>query len=158
VPMGALLVGVGAEWLLHLTGRRQAIAWAVSLVAPLVIVGSFGAAIPLTRILLQALLIPAAAGLVVVALRLAPVPVQTLAATALAGIALATAVQFRGFYGDYLGKYQDRLAVDTDGDMRGVLERVIEHAPAVEAAQRRSTPVVYLGFRLGAGDFGFNYW
>jgi hypothetical protein len=61
-------------------------------------------------------------------------------------------VQFSDFYLDYCTDYRTRSTVETDGNMRGLLETIIT------LSQQQPTTWIYLGFRLGPADWGGNYW
>ncbi len=107
------------------------------------------------------LLAGAVAASVVVALLLRRVPSKTHRIVASAAVALGTVslLQFADFYADYMTDYRARFAeTQTDGNTRDVLEAIIGRSPAIEPARDRVPPAIYLGFRLGVGDWGSYYW
>jgi hypothetical protein len=74
----------------------------------------------------------------------------------LTGLGAASLLQYGDFYADYMTDYRERLVVETDGNMRGVLETVIALSPPPQPSQPLTW--IYLGFRLGPADWGGNYW
>jgi hypothetical protein len=73
-------------------------------------------------------------------------------------LGVAALMQFSAFYDDYMTDYRRRFIPETDGNVRDVLEAVIERSPKEDLSIRRATPAVYLGFRFGAGEWGSYYW
>jgi len=49
-------------------------------------------------------------------------------------------------------------ATQTDGDTRPLFDAVVERSPVIEPTSGRVPPAIYLGFRLGVGDWGAYYW
>lgn len=154
LPFAALLTGVGVDYLLS-----RAVVWArklgvaATVAIPLSLIVAYGGSLQhrraMTLLLTGAAIV--AVWSVVTQLRQ---PVLRVVCIALAVVSL---LQFWDFYSDYLGDYQQRFVIETDGNVRDALEAVITWSPPVEPG-RRAPPVVYLGFRFGAGDWGSYYW
>jgi len=155
VPFGALATGAGIDYLLSGTrGSLWRAAVAIAVAAPLALLLAYGDPLPHRRAMALAL---AGGGVVAIALMVRDLSRYVVPATA-AVVAIVALAQFADFYVDYLTMYQQRFASETDGNMRDALEAVIDHAPTVEPGRQRAAPAVYLGFRLGAGDWGGYYW
>jgi 4-amino-4-deoxy-L-arabinose transferase-like glycosyltransferase len=159
VPFGALLAGVGLDAVL--TAPRSLSRWAAALVALAVPVALLvvyrdhvGSSFLTVASMAGASTAGAAAALL---LRRPRAVVDRVAAAVLAALAVLAAWQFADFYRDYLGDYQERFTVETDGNFREVLEAVIAELPPSRPSDERP-PVAYLAFRLGAGEWGANYW
>jgi hypothetical protein len=99
-----------------------------------------------------------AGGVVALLLRELPSSRHRLVGSAVVALGALSIVQFGDFYVDYMTNYRIRYVTETDGPVREMLEAVIDRSPFVEPSPQRSTPVVYLGFRLGVGDWGGYYW
>jgi 4-amino-4-deoxy-L-arabinose transferase-like glycosyltransferase len=154
MPMGALLAGLGVERLL--AGADTVMtrtAWCLALAVPLCIVFVYRDTVPHAWVIVGGLLVATAVVIVGVMGRR-----DRLIAGALITVAVVTVMTFADFYADYMTDYQARFAAtQTDGDWR-VLEEAIARAPVMESSPQRPAPAIYLGFRLGAGDWGMYYW
>ena len=171
VPFGALLTGLGLEYVL--TGknaRLRLLALCVAVAIPAWLIAQYRQTLPNAQALLMALIALPTLAAVSTALfwvwktsstRTRPrVPGrrQLIAVSALIALGAISLAQFRDFYSDYLDDFRLRFDLATDGNMRGILEEVIDRSPVVQASQHGPIPTVYLGFQLGPGDWGSNYW
>jgi 4-amino-4-deoxy-L-arabinose transferase-like glycosyltransferase len=155
LPFGAWLAGQGIDFVLDARStwpRKLALAAAVAV--PLALVAAYGVSLPHRRVMTWMLLAAAAIAAWMVVTRLH----ESLVRAVLVALAVVAAVQFWDFYTDYMGDYQQRFVVETDGNTRDALEAVIDRTPPAEPGRQAAAPAVYLGFRLGAGNWGGYYW
>ena len=160
VPFGVLLAGFGFEYLLtRPRSPLQMLALITVLAAPAILIARYPETVSNSRALLFGL---AAAAAVAMLVRLRPSDraarpwIPAAAVTIVLGV--AALMQFSAFYDDYMTDYRRRFIPETDGNVRDVLEAVIERSPKEDLSIRRATPAVYLGFRFGAGEWGSYYW
>ncbi len=155
LPFGALLTGAGAEYLM---GRADGWTWklavAAVLAAPLALMVSYGESLTHRRPMTACLIAAAIASIWSIANAR---PRRVLPPIFIA-LAVAALLQFQDFYADYLTAYQERFVAETDGNVRDALEAVIDRSPPAAPGRQRAAPAVYLGFRLGVGDWGGYYW
>jgi hypothetical protein len=172
-PFGAVLAGVALEYLLmRRTSRLQPLASTVALGVPLALAVAYRQSIPNAGVMVAGLAIALAsiALMELRALRLARLRTVDVSHAAphrwgtAAGLAIAVVlgvaslVQFNAFHRDYMTDYRRRFIPETDGNVRDVLEAVINRSPEMELSPQRATPAIYLGFRFGAGEWAAYYW
>jgi len=155
LPFAALIVGVGVDALLIQRGNwARKVGMAAAVGVPLALVVVHGVSLPHRRLMMGLLV----GGTAVAACSAILGWRESLVRTVMVAIALTALLQFWDFYADYIGDYQNRFTIETDGNVRDVLEAVIDRSPPVQPGRLRAAPAVYLGFRLGAGDWAGFYW
>jgi 4-amino-4-deoxy-L-arabinose transferase-like glycosyltransferase len=160
LSFGALLAGLGLEYLLtEMNTRPRLLALGAALGIPLALAVFGGPAFPHGRALLIGLVVPP---VIAIGLGLRAPRSPDRASLAMRGVLCALAfvslLQYGSFYADYMTDYKARSTVETDGNMRGLLETVIALSPVIAPSQNKPLTWIYLGFRLGPADWGGNYW
>jgi 4-amino-4-deoxy-L-arabinose transferase-like glycosyltransferase len=158
VAIGALLAVVGLHYIVTAPRTRwRNVALGVAVGAPLTLLVLYRATVPDARVLLGALIgltITSGLALVLSGRAIGPAALGISVAVALAAVSVQ---QFAGFYRDYMTRYRGQFLVHTDGPIRELVQAIIERVPPMELSKQRVPPAVYVGFRLGVGDWGHYY-
>jgi 4-amino-4-deoxy-L-arabinose transferase-like glycosyltransferase len=158
VAFGALLAVAGVEYIASPSRSRwQGIALVVAVGAPVALLVGYRSNVPDAALLLTALGAVTVAGGLVLLLWRRTHATTAFAVAATVALAAVSVQQFAGFYVDYLTKYRGEFVVHTDGPIRELITAIVERVPPVELSKQREAPAVYVGFRLGVGDWG-NYY
>ena len=158
-PFGVLLAGLGLDYMLsEESGRwRRLLAWGTSFAVPLALTAWYWNSLTNAAALFGPLVLPPAVVAVYV-LAKRTLDMRDMAIIGAVAIAIASIVQFAGYYRDYLDDYRYRFIRHTDGNVSDVFQAVIDRSPAVRLSALQAAPAIYLGFRMGAMNWGSYYW
>jgi 4-amino-4-deoxy-L-arabinose transferase-like glycosyltransferase len=158
-PFGALLAGLGLEYVLSpdeaASRRRWQLAWWAALLVPVGLTARFWTSLNATA-LVGPLLVPVVA--VILAMRRRAFDAHAAAVGAAIALTVASLLQFSEFYRDYLGDYRRRFIPHTDGNVEAVFDAIIDRSAVIKPSPLRTAPVIYLGFRMGPANWGGYYW